>query len=143
MLYIASDHAGFEAKKNLLGYLSTKEIIFEDLGAYTFNDQDDYPDFVSALIKKINPKQDRAIIICGSGQGVCIVANRHKDIRAVQAWSTETATLGRKDDDANVLCLAGRAKNIDSLESIIEAFLNTKYENSEKRNRRLIKIENN
>lgn len=137
MLYIASDHAGFALKEQIARYLQEKSIPFTDLGAFSVDPNDDYPDYAKLLCKTMESPDDRGIAICASGQGVCIACNRYKHIRGAQAWSVETAQRARTDDDANVLCLAGAVKNNDSVEEIVATFCNTTFDASDKHTRRL------
>lgn len=141
MLYLASDHAGFEGKKEIIEYLNSQDIKFTDLGALEYDKEDDYPDFAKKLALSITNSEDRGILVCGSGQGACIVANRHKGIRAAQAWSVETAKWSRNDDDCNILCLGEKVKNIDSLIDMVKVFLDTPFDAVERRIRRINKID--
>lgn len=140
MIYIASDHAGFELKESIKQMLKDSGEDFEDLGTNS-TEQVDYPDFAALVAQKIqaNP-QARGILICGTGQGMCIAANKFKEIRAAQAWDEATARAGRNDDDVNVLCLAARHQTFEQVQPIIKAFIETPFENIERRVRRLEKI---
>ena len=141
MIYIGCDHAGFELKEQVKQLLSSLVEQFEDLGPAKFNPADDYPDFAALVAKKIqaNP-QAKGILICGTGQGICIAANKFKGIRAGQAWNEATATAGRNDDDINILCLASRHQTFDEVKPIIRAFLETPFDAVDRRMRRLEKI---
>lgn len=139
MIYIGSDHAGFLLKSTIIEHLHSKGVDIEDVGAHELNDDDDYPIFAELLARKITT-EDTGILICGSGQGVCIAANKVHGIRAAQAWSVESAKLARTDDDANVLCLGARVQNIDDELEIVEAFINTKYSANERFSRRIKEI---
>lgn len=140
MLFIAADHAGYELKKKIAVFLRRENIYFEDLSAPEMNKEDDYPLYAKSLAAKIKNPADRGILICGSGQGICIAANKFPGIRAVQAWSRETARLSRNDDDANVLCLAGQAEMTDDATKIVEMFINTPFEDLKRRRRRIGEI---
>ncbi len=142
MLYIASDHAGFQLKKALVTYL-TKVLKLEvaDLGADTYDENDDYPDFAEAVAKKVTAsKTNLGILICGSGHGVCISANKLKGVRAILASSIESAEFAKKDDDANILCLAGRVVSDEHARAIVKAFIETPFSGSDRHVRRLKKI---
>ncbi len=142
MLYIASDHAGFELKKFLVGQLKeTPKTQLEDLGPFSFVKDDDFPDFAAAVANKVaTDGKNLGILICGSGQGMCIAANKIKGIRAIHGSSIKETEMGRKDNDANVLCLAARVISTEYALAIVKTFLNTDFDNQEKRIRRLNKI---
>lgn len=141
MLYISSDHAGFKFKKQIGDYLRGNDLYFKDLGPTEFLIDDDYSDYVAKLIEVFDPEKDQAILICGSGQGMCIAANRYKGVRAALAWSIETAVTSRNDDNCNILCLGGVVENIDPVQDIVEAFLKTPFEAVERRVRRIKELE--
>ncbi len=142
MLYIASDHAGFELKKFLVAQLEkTHKTKFEDLGPSTFVPDDDYPDFAVAVAEQVKKnKENMGILICGSGQGMCIAANKISGIRAIHGSSIKETEMGRKDNDANIICLAARVLSTEHALAIIKTFLNTDFDNQERRIRRLEKI---
>lgn len=125
-IYIASDHAGFELKEKICLFLKEKNIIFNDLGT---NDctSCDYPDYAHLLAEKIN-KQSFGILICGSGIGISIAANRHKNIRCALCHESLSAELARKHNDANVLALGGRLIGIELAINIIEKFIQTPFD---------------
>jgi ribose 5-phosphate isomerase B len=142
MVYIASDHAGFQLKKALVTYL-TKVLALPttDLGPEVFHDDDDYPDYAVPLAKKIaGSKADLGILICGSGHGMCIAANKIKGIRAVLATSIESAEFARKEDNANILCLSGRTLSDEHARAIVKAFVEKTFSGEERHVRRLKKI---
>lgn len=141
MLYLVSDHGGFELKERLLKYFAAKGIVCHDLGAFSLDENDDYPDYAAILKRAMAQPEDLGIAVCASGQGICIALNRYSSIRAAQGWSIDSAMRARHDDNCNVLCLGGKVKNIDAEESIAQAFLDTKFDAQEKRLRRLEKIE--
>ncbi len=125
-IYIASDHAGFGLKSYLLEKFKTKNLI--DLGCDSA-DSVDYPDLAVKLCEKILPDSgDFGILICGSGVGVSIMANRFKHIRAALCMDSQIAKLARQHNDANVVCLGSRMINQELAISIIDAFLATKFE---------------
>lgn len=141
MIYIASDHAGFNFKQEIGAYLSENGLDYKDLGPTEIIADDDYSDMVIALREVFKPAEDLAILVCGSGQGMCIAANKVTGVRAAQAWSMETAMLARHDDNCNVLCLGEKVENIDSAIDIVTTFLNTDFESVERRTRRIEEIE--
>lgn len=142
MLFIASDHAGFQLKKFLLKYLKTQlKLEAEDLGPASFQEGDDFPDFAVPLTKKVvADKNNRGILICGSGHGMCIAANKIKGARAIIGYSIEGAEMGRRHNDANILCLAGRVISEEHAAAITKKFLATEFQNEERLIRRNGKI---
>ena len=132
-IYIASDHAGFKLKSELLKIF--KKIL--DLGTKS-NESVDYPDFAHKLTKQVlKNKENVGILICGTGVGMSIAANRKKGIRAGLVNNTKTARLIRKHNDANVLVLPGRFINTSEAKKSVQAFLSTKFESG--RHKRRIK----
>lgn len=129
MLFIASDHAGVELKHLLTQYLTNQQIHFEDLGVHTKNNVD-YPDIADTLCNKIakNYKSNRGILICGSGIGMSIAANRYYNIRAALCTDPYMASVARKHNDANVLCLGARVIGIGVAETIVMTFLHESFE---------------
>lgn len=124
-IWIASDHAGLEAKLQIKKHFD-KNIEWIDLG--THSDQSvDYPDYANLLCEEVLKNNGLGILICGSGQGMAIRANKFKQIRAALCWSAEIAKLSREHNDANVLCLSGRHISIDINFNIVETFLNTSF----------------
>ena len=132
-VYIASDHAGFKLKSQLLKIFSK----LADLGTKS-NESVDYPDFAHKLTKEVLKNKDNlGILICGTGVGMSIAANRKKGIRAGLVNNTKTARLIRKHNDANVLVLPGRFINTSEAKKSVQAFLSTKFESG--RHKRRIK----
>lgn len=128
MLYLASDHAGFEMKQQLLEKLTEAQIPFTDLGPYS-GDSVDYPDFAHKLAEAVLEVQgNRGILLCGSGNGVCITANKHQGIRAALCWTAVLAQLARSHNDANVLCLPARFVTYETASAMVEEFLSTAFE---------------
>lgn len=142
MIYIASDHAGYHLKKELADFLKKKlELPVEDLGPKQYDENDDYPDFARMLGEKVSADQTaKGILLCGSGHGMCISANKIKGIRAIVGYSISGAELGRQHNDANVLCLAARILSKDHAEAIAKKFLDTAFKDETRHNRRLEKI---
>src|SRR4051812_17998299 len=107
-IYIGADHRGFESKTKIIAYLEQEGFGVKDVGDDRMEPDDDYPQFASRCTMSIlasDDKDPRGILICGSGQGMCIAANRFKGIRAILAYDRETARSGRCEDDSNVMCL--------------------------------------
>ena len=128
LIFIASDHAGFEIKNKLITHLSQMDLKVMDLGPHT-DERVDYPDFADKLCEKvIHKKNSLGILICGSGQGMAMRANKYPSIRAALCWNEDSARLARKHNKANVLCLGSRSLNKDSFLEISKIFLNTEFE---------------
>ena len=107
-IFISSDHAGFRLKEDIKKYLKSKKLNFKDLGPVN-DDSVDYPDFAHKLAKKIKlSKNNVGILVCGSGTGMNIAANKHKNIRAAQCFSTKSTKLSRLHNDANIITLGSR-----------------------------------
>lgn len=124
---IASDHAGFELKEYLIKNLKSLNIEFLDQG--THNEESvDYPDYAKKLCKALlSGDAPRGILICGTGQGMAIQANRFKGIRAALCWSVGVAKLSREHNDSNVLCLAGRVLDRELALEIAKTWLTTEF----------------
>ena len=131
-IFIASDHAGFDLKKQILNSIENNLV---DLGVDNKNNAD-YPDYAKMLVSKINStKNSKGILICGSGIGMSIAANRDKNIRAGLAFEPKIAKLMREHNDANVLVLPGRFMNLQNILKCIENFLTTNFEGGRHQNR--------
>ena len=128
MIILASDHAGFELKEYLKVYFTKHKIEYVDAGAISYDPNDDYPDIIKSAVKQVLKNEDnRGIFICGSGVGVSMVANRHKDIRAVLAQDANIAEMSRLHNNANVLCLGARNICKRRATNIINTFLSTDF----------------
>ena len=131
-IFIASDHAGFDLKKQIIDSMKGN---FIDLGADNKNSVD-YPDFAEKLVSKIKSTENsKGILICGSGIGMSIAANRDKNIRAGLAFKSEIAKLMREHNDANVLILPGKFMNILDAIKCVRNFLTTNFEGKRHQNR--------
>jgi ribose 5-phosphate isomerase B len=127
-LGIGSDHAGFELKESMLAMLKEKGFNVKNFGTYT-SDSVDYPDFVHPLATEVQEnKLDFGIVICGSGQGVCMTANKYPGVRAALSWNNEIATLTRQHNDANVICLPARFVSNELAKEMTLTFLDTPFE---------------
>lgn len=139
ILPIASDHAGYEAKE------ATKKIIEElghmpvDFGTHS-PDSVDYPDFAIQVAKTVSSgEHEMGVLICGSGQGMCMTANKFPDVRGALVYSVESAKLSRQHNNANILCLPGRELNIEQLKEILITWFSTDFEGG-RHERRVSKI---
>ena len=127
-IFISSDHAGFKLKEEIKSYLSKKKISFQDMGPFN-DDSVDYPDYAHKVAKKVKTnKNNFGILVCGSGMGMNIAANRHKNIRAAQCFNLKSTKLSRLHNDANVITLGERLISKNLAFKCINAFLNTKFE---------------
>ncbi|MEL0241838.1 MAG: ribose 5-phosphate isomerase B [Pelagibacteraceae bacterium] len=122
---ISSDHAGFNLKEIIKKYLISKDFKVQDLGPYN-NNSVDYPDYAKKLSKKINDKKF-GILICGTGIGMSIMANRYKKIRASLVFNTKTAKLAREHNNANILVLGSRVTNKNNALKIVNVFFKTYF----------------
>ncbi len=139
-IVIASDHAGFDLKRKLLDYLVTKGIEVLDLGT-DGPASVDYPDQAHRLAEEVaQGRYGTGLLLCGSGNGVNIVANKHKGVRSALAWLPEVAALAKAHNDANILAIPARFVTEEEAKSIVDAFLSTAFEGG-RHQRRIEKIE--
>ncbi len=139
-LLIAADHAGFELKEALKGSLDRRGVPYRDLGTLS-TESVDYPDFAHRLADAISRGEaERGLLVCGSGQGMAMAANRHHGVRAALALDEESARLSREHNDANVLSLGARLTSAERAERILDAFLDTPFAGG-RHERRVSKIE--
>ena len=128
-ILIGSDHGGYELKEQLKAYFASRKIPFTDAGADHLDPQDDYPIFATCVASQISSgKFDRGIVICGTGIGASIAANRWKRVRAALCATPENARLSRAHNDSNVLALGGRTTPYETAIKILDAWLDTKFE---------------
>lgn len=141
IIVLGSDHAGFILKNQLIDYLIKNKIEFIDLGCYTENSVD-YPDYAEKLATtlKTNP-QYKGILICGSGVGMSIAANRFTHIRAALCSTIEMAKLAREHNDANVLVLGARLTSTEIAIECLKAFINTEFSHDDRHIKRIKKID--
>ena len=144
MIYIGSDHAGYELKEKLKIFLESLELKVEDKGAYTLDNKDDYPDFIVPVAEAVAKDLDSfGIILGGSGEGEAISANKVDDIRAVEYYggNLEIIKLAREHNDANILSLGARFVTDDEAKEAVHLFIDTKFTNDERHIRRINKID--
>jgi ribose 5-phosphate isomerase B len=138
---LAADHGGFVLKTSLIPWLESRDYEILDLGAEIFNAADDYPDFAEDLAQAVvSGKADRGILVCGSGVGASIAANKIPGIRACLCHDTYSAHQGVEHDDMNILCLGGRVIGLELAKELVNAFLNAHFKDQEKYRRRVDKI---
>ena len=127
-IFISSDHAGFKLKENIKSFLKKKKYSFIDLGPNDDN-RVDYPDYAHSVAKKVKiNKNNRGILVCGSGMGMNITANRHKNIRAAQCYNVKSTKLSRLHNDANIITLGARLIDKNKALNLVRVFLSTKFE---------------
>ncbi len=137
-LHIGTDHAGFELKNHLARHLRAQGHDVVDHGALEYDAQDDYPAFcISAAEAVVAEPGSLGIVIGGSGNGEQLAANRVPGIRAILAWSLETAKLGRQHNDANVISVGGRMHSVEEATAIVEAFIAEPFSGDERHQRRI------
>ncbi|MDQ4122776.1 MAG: ribose 5-phosphate isomerase B [Acidobacteriota bacterium] len=124
---LGADHAGYEEKERLKSVLKELGVEFEDFGAVS-TDSVDYPDFAAKVAQKVADGEfDQGLLVCGSGTGMAIAANKVHGIRAAVAWNEETARLAREHNDANVLALGARTTPENEIPKIVRTWLETKF----------------
>ncbi|MFZ2831915.1 MAG: RpiB/LacA/LacB family sugar-phosphate isomerase [Minisyncoccia bacterium] len=143
-IFIGTDHAGFELKEALLPYLRSKGHDVEDMGAYSYDALDDYPDFIRPVAEAVaRDPEARGIILGGSGQGEAICANRVKGVRAAlyYAGPFDIAVLSREHNNANILSLGARFVEEEEAREVIRVWLETPFSGEEKHLRRINKLD--
>lgn len=140
MIYLGADHAGYNLKEEIKKYLEELGYKYEDLGNTHLDPKDDYPDFALKVAEKVAETGERGIVICGTGIGSCVVANKVEGIRAALVWDEFTARQSREDNDSNVLCLGGRVLDSETAKKLVRLWLRTEFRGKERHIRRLEKI---
>ena len=127
-IFISSDHAGFKLKEIIKIYLSKKKLPFQDLGPLN-EDKVDYPDYAHKVARKVKSRKSNVgILVCGSGTGMNIAANKHKNIRAAQCFNLKSTKLSRLHNDANIITLGSRLITKKNALKFVSVFLNTKFD---------------
>jgi ribose 5-phosphate isomerase B len=140
-VYVGCDHAGFELKNHLLGWLADNGYEPVDCGPATYADDDDYPPYIiDTALRVIADHGSFGIVIGGSGNGEQIAANKVKGIRAALAWNEDTATLARQHNDANVISIGARQHTVGEATQLVEVFLATSFSGEERHVRRLAMV---
>jgi ribose 5-phosphate isomerase B len=140
-IVIASDHAGFEAKRALTTLLNQKGYQIDDVGPNEYNKEDDYPDFVIPAMKRLQSNPDSmGIIMCKNGVGVSMLANKYKGVRAALCFHKKQAETSRTDDNANVLALPIDFLSDEDIWDIVDTFLKTDFSGFDRHSRRLKKV---
>ena len=127
-IFISSDHAGFKLKETIKNYLRNKKVKFEDLGPKD-DISVDYPDYAHKVARKVKSRKSNVgILVCGSGTGMNIAANKHKNIRAAQCFNLKSTKLSRLHNDANIITLGSRLITKKNALKFVSVFLNTKFD---------------
>lgn len=140
MIYLGSDHAGLKYKDKTKILFDKMGIKYADLGAFSLNKDDDYPDYAFKLGKKVTKEKARGILFCGTGTGMAIAANKVKGIRAVEAYDKYTSKMSREHNNSNVLCIGARSISFRKAKKIVLVWLNTEFSREKRHIRRLNKI---
>lgn len=142
-IYLGSDHAGFEVKEKIKKHLDKRGISYDDLGPYEFKISDDYPDYAFKVAEKVAKSSEaQGILVCGSGAGMAIAANKVKGIRAVEAYDTYLAKMSKEHNNANILAVGARDTKFNEIKKIIDIWLKTKFSDKDRHKRRIRKISN-
>lgn len=139
-VYLGADHGGFKLKEKLKSFLA-KDYKVVDLGAKKYVKTDDYPIYAAKVGRKVAKYKDSlGILICASGQGVCVAANKVKGVRAALAEHIKDAYTARNDDDCNIICLQGKCVSLDKAKKIVIKFLDTEFGKAKRYKRRVNEI---
>lgn len=147
MIILGADHQGRLVSQELKDFLATLSLEFLEVGQEFYNSEDDYPDFAKATVSKLfetwqnGDERAKGILLCGSGQGMVIAANRFRGIRAGLCWNEQEAELARSDDDINILCLPKFLFEKEDWQEIVKVFLETEFKNAPKYARRKEKLD--
>lgn len=142
-IYLGADHRGFKLKEQIKDFLKQSAYSVFDLGNDHYDQNDDYPDFANLVAQKVSsdPQNSVGILICGSGVGVDVVANKFKRVRSALAFNPDQAFISRNDDNANILSLAADFIEFEDAKRIVNIWLQTPFSGGERHKRRLKKIE--
>lgn len=145
MIYLATDHRGFELKEKIKEWLKEWGYEFQDFGAFEYNPDDDYPDFIHKAAQAVakDPENNKGIILGGSGQGEAMVANRYKGVRAAvyYGYSDEKIKLSREHNNTNILSLGASFLTEEEAKKAIKLWLETPFSGEERHTRRIKKID--
>src|SRR5581483_8595514 len=142
VIYLGADHRGYKLKEKFAEILKEKGYPVFDMGAHGYEEGDDYPDYAALVAEKVSsmPADGTGVLVCGSGAGVCITANKFKNVRAVLAITAEQARAARADDHTNIICFASDYIKDAEAEKILLGWLATPFSEEERHLRRLEKI---
>jgi ribose 5-phosphate isomerase B len=140
MIAIGTDHRGYKMKEELKRFLSFENIGCKDFGTYS-EDSVDYPDFAKSVAESIQKNESEyGVLICGSGMGICIPANKYKGIRAVNVLTENMAEMSRRHNDANVICFGADFVDLETAKICLKKFLSTPFDTNERHLRRVKKV---
>ena len=139
-IYLGSDHAGFKLKEHIKEFLRKKKYAVEDFGALFLDKNDDYPDFAKVVAENVSKDNVKGILFCGTGIGMCIVANKFRKVRAALVFDEDFARLSRQHDDVNILCLSAWKTSSKKAEKVITAWIKAEFSKKPRFVRRLKKI---
>ncbi len=140
-IYLGTDHAGFELKEQIKEYLIQEHYDVVDCGAYSFDKNDDYPDFIGKVGENVSKDlSSRGVVLGKSGAGECIVANKYKNVRAFLAVNEKNVRLAREHNDANVISVGSEIVSPTETKTLIKLFLETPFPGDERHARRINKI---
>ena len=138
---LGADHGGFPLKIELVPWLRAQGYQVLDLGAHSLQPEDDYPDYAEVVAGAVTSgRAERGILLCGSGVGACIAANKVDGVRACLCHDTYSARQGVEDDDMNIICLGARVVGVELAKDLVTAFLNARFTGEERHRRRLQKV---
>lgn len=141
-IFIGADHAGFKLKEELIKFLKKSKINFKDAGAFS-QERVDYPDFAFSVANSVSKnKSSKGILICGTGTGMVIAANKVKGIRAAVIYDNYSAEMSRKDNNTNIACLRGRNFSAKKALRLIKIWLKTEFSKEQRHEKRIKKISN-
>jgi ribose 5-phosphate isomerase B len=135
LIALGADHAGFEMKEQLKQFFQQEGYTVRDFGTHSAESVD-YPDFAHPVANAVESKEATlGVLVCGSGNGVAMAANKHQGIRAALCWNRELASMARKHNDANILCIPARYIDVETAREISAAFLNDTFDGGRHQNR--------
>ena len=142
MIYLGADHRGFEAKNTIFKFLKANNLEVKDVGAYNHDPEDDFNDFAITVAR--NVRRDRescGILICGSGIGMALQANRFKGVRAIASTDNRIVEIARAHDNVNVLCLSADFLSMEEMQALVRTFLSTRFSNEPKYIHRIVRLD--
>lgn len=141
-LFIGADHNGFELKAKLSEYLTSQGHEVIDMGDTELRPEDDFPLYAAKVASAVLAHDDSlGILLCGSGQGVCMAANRYKGVRASLIWDEDEAQSSRNDDDANIICLPAQKIDFKSAQNLVDTWLKTSFAGAARYKRRIQQLD--
>lgn len=141
-IFIGADHNGFALKEKIENYLKSLGHAVTDMGDTEMNPDDDFPMYAAKVATEVLSNVDsRGVLLCGSGQGVCMAANRYKGIRASLIWDIDEAASSRNDDNANVICLPAKKVSFEQATQLLDTWLNTPFASAARYRRRIKQLD--